>query len=234
MQGKCEQTSYAERRAFAMNDDAFDLEEEVHMAIEDINSKEKDLAQLIQVTNFLFERNDELIARESENVQELRLSRSERTEFDLKFGQVQEQCQSLQSKLDSFELHCKQLESEQTQSLRTQREFQSQIRVLQDVQTNTTELKMELEDQLLKKTQELDQLQEDLAQKLPSLERELQEVLQELATERQKRFAEETIVTRYRKDLDDLRAAEKTQGKKLDKKDRALTMLRKEVKSFEE
>jgi|LakMenE01Jun11ns_1017448.scaffolds.fasta_scaffold5908945_1 hypothetical protein len=45
-----------------MNDceDNFDLENEVQLAMEEISNREKDVRQLIQVANCLFERNQEM------------------------------------------------------------------------------------------------------------------------------------------------------------------------------
>lgn len=47
MAEKSGQQPYAERRAFELSGDSFDLEEEVQMAMEEIGAKEKDLGQLI-------------------------------------------------------------------------------------------------------------------------------------------------------------------------------------------
>jgi hypothetical protein len=46
-----------------MNDselEDIDLEQEVHLAIEEIGSREKDVQQLVQVSNCLLERNHDL------------------------------------------------------------------------------------------------------------------------------------------------------------------------------
>jgi hypothetical protein len=50
-------TPYAERRAASMNskqEEDFDLEDEVAMAFEEVTRREKQMKQVIEVTNFLF------------------------------------------------------------------------------------------------------------------------------------------------------------------------------------
>lgn len=69
---------------------------------------------------------------------------------------------------------------------------------------------------------------------MPSLEQDLKEVSTDLVTERQRRVEAETYLQKQLSAIDDMKVKEKMLAKKLDKKDRSLTAMRKELKATEE
>lgn len=67
MRMKTKETPYTERKAFELESSGdISLEKEFQSAMEEVSAKEKDFAQLFQMTEFLFEKHDELQGRVSE------------------------------------------------------------------------------------------------------------------------------------------------------------------------
>lgn len=64
---KTKETPFAERKAFELESSGeVQLERELQIAMEEVSTKEKDFAQLFQMTEFLFEKHDELQGRVTE------------------------------------------------------------------------------------------------------------------------------------------------------------------------
>ena len=84
-QTKADNVGYAERRAQEMansaNDDSnydeYSLEEEIQLAMEEILEKEKDMKQLVQTAQFLFERSQEMGAKCEEQASQIAMLMNE-------------------------------------------------------------------------------------------------------------------------------------------------------------
>ena len=65
---KTKETPFTERKAFELESSGgdFQVEREFQLAMEEVSTKEKDFAQLFQMTEFLFEKHDELQGRVTE------------------------------------------------------------------------------------------------------------------------------------------------------------------------
>ena len=67
LRAKSTETPYSERIAFQLNDvNEAHLETQFQHALEEVSVKEKDFSQLFQMTEFLFEKHDELNQRVTE------------------------------------------------------------------------------------------------------------------------------------------------------------------------
>ena len=75
---------YAERRAQEMaNGDMEDysLEEEVTLAMEEVNENEKDMKQLVQLAQFLFERSQDLQSKTDQQSNQIQMLLTEQTKM---------------------------------------------------------------------------------------------------------------------------------------------------------
>lgn len=62
LSAKCEQASYADRRAhYLMEQDDYEVESEITAAMEEISANEKEQIQVLQVLKFLFDQNSQLL-----------------------------------------------------------------------------------------------------------------------------------------------------------------------------
>lgn len=67
MRTKTKETPFSERKAFELaSSGEINAEKELQLAMEEVSAKEKDFAQLFQMTEFLFEKHDELQGRVAE------------------------------------------------------------------------------------------------------------------------------------------------------------------------
>lgn len=75
---KVDNCGYAERRAQEMTEmEDYSLEEEVNLAMEEILEKEKDMKQLVQTAQFLFERSQEMTSKCEEQANQINVLMNE-------------------------------------------------------------------------------------------------------------------------------------------------------------
>ena len=82
--------SYTQKRAFEMEQNMAEmqLESELQMAFEDISQKEKDFAQLFQISEFLFDKNEELHRRVQEDHDKVQHITYQNKEFEQRLNSI--------------------------------------------------------------------------------------------------------------------------------------------------
>ncbi len=86
---KTEGPSFVEQRAHMNESGEADMEEELYAAVEEINTMEKQMKTLMQVTEYLFENQEEIQAKLDSEVAEVENSKRDATTYRLKFDQLE-------------------------------------------------------------------------------------------------------------------------------------------------